>query len=151
MACYKESLIRPCGNEGNLIRRAGMLSATVSNSDYGGAGLLRPHLRDPVTELASFWGSHLIALFTLPVSVGKLRPEPQPQRVTVGFFHTQRCRPRPCARASRDRPSEGNLICFLGEPPRPAFYSFPPTALLAESGFFFSPDPTPRFLQLHLF
>ena len=64
-----------------------MLSAAVSNSDYGGAGLLRPHLRDPVTELASFWGSHLIALFTLPMSVGELRPEPQPQRVTVGFSH----------------------------------------------------------------
>lgn len=101
-----------------------MLSAAVSNSNYGGAGLLRPHLRDPVTELASFWGRHLIALFTLPVSVGELRPELQSQRVTVGLSHPA-LRPRPSARASPDRPSEGNLICLLGEPLVQHFALFP--------------------------
>lgn len=63
-----------------------MLSAAVSNSNYGGAGLLRPHLGDPVTGLAPFWGSHLIPLFTLPVSVGEPRPELLPE-VTQRLSH----------------------------------------------------------------
>lgn len=59
-----------------------MLSAAVWNGNYGGAGLLCPHLGDPVTVLAPFWGSHLIPLFTLPVSLAEPRPKPRPQRVT---------------------------------------------------------------------
>lgn len=84
-----------CGNERNPIGRAGMLSAAVWNSNYGGVGLLRPHLGDLVTKLAPFWGSHLIPLFTLPVSEGEPCPEPQPQRVTQRLSHAAPPGPAP--------------------------------------------------------
>lgn len=112
-----------------------MLSAAVSNGNYGGAGLLRPHLGDPVTALAPFWGSHFIPLFTLPVSVGEPCPEPQPQSHPTALT--------PSAAAPPLRPlipghsSEGNLIRLQGAPRSPSTLLSSLTAPLGFGGGFF--------------
>lgn len=118
--------MRRCGNEGKRIRRAGMLSAAVWNSNYGGAGLLGPHLGDPVTGLAPFWGSHLILLFTLPVSVGEPRPAMQPRESPSGSHRPHRPAPPP---ASRRRPSAGNPSRVRVHPLLPAFSFLTPRPL----------------------
>lgn len=120
-----------------------MLSAAAWNSNYGGAGLLRPHLGDPVTLLAPFWGSHLIPLFTLPVSVGEPCPEPPPQRVTQRLSHPAPPGPAP-APAHPGCLAKRNPIRIGGAPPSAcisplfAFWAF-----LGESGLFLSPDQRP--------
>ena len=152
MACYKESLIRRCGNERNPIGRAGMLSAAVWNGNYGGAGLLRPHLGDPVTELAPFWGSHLIPLAPSPC----LRASPVQNRLRghPAALTPSAAWPRPRARASPP-PRGEKSDPRQGAPPSPGVsLSFHPWALVGESGLFLSPDlraltspPSPALLR----
>lgn len=110
-----------CGNEGNRIRRAGMLSAAASNSNYGGAGLLRPHLGDPVTGLAPFWGSHLILLFTLPVSGraaarGVIQRLPQPEPPGPAPAHPWAARPREIRPAFGCTPFSLHFLFFTLSP-----------------------------------
>lgn len=126
MGCYKEALMRRCGQERNPIGRAGMLSAAAWNSNYGGAGLLRPHLGDPVTGLAPRWGSHLIPLFTLPVSVGEPCPEPPPQRVPQRLSHPAPRGPALSPRIPAASPSEIRSASGV-HLPLPAF---PPLSIL---------------------
>lgn len=106
-----------------------------SCSNYGSAGLLRPHLRDPVTVLAPFRGSHLIPLFTLPVSAGELCPKPQPQRVSQWLSHPTLPGPAPAPAHPAGGSSKRNLIRFFDAPASLGISPFPSRPSRVRVGF----------------
>lgn len=136
MACHKESLIRPCGNEGNRIRRAGMLSAAVLEQQLWWCWAPPSTPRGSGYGAGSFLGQSFNPTFH-SANVCERAVSRAAATESPSGSYTQRSLAPPLRPRIPGRPSPGNLI-RTGSGPSPSISPSPRWVLMGVGGLFLS-------------